>query len=32
MKIVSIKKPSFEVADILREYIGPYRDAYPAFP
>ena len=31
-QIVSIKKPSFEVADILREYIGPYRDAYPLFP
>jgi hypothetical protein len=31
-KIVSTRKPSFEVADILREYIGPYRDAYPLFP
>ncbi len=28
----SIKKPSFEVADILREYIGQYRDAYPLLP
>ena len=31
-RIVPIKKPSFEVSDILREYIGQYRDAYPLFP
>ena len=30
--IVSIKTPSFEVADILREYIGQYQDAFPLFP
>ena len=30
--IVSNKKPSFEVADILREYIGQYQDAFPLFP
>jgi hypothetical protein len=30
--IVSIKNPSFEVADILREYIGQYQDAFPLFP
>src|SRR5210317_1519998 len=31
-RIVPIKKPSFEVAEILREYIGPYQDAFPLFP
>ena len=30
--IASIKKPSFEVADILREYIGQYQEAFPLFP
>ena len=29
---VFIKKPSFEVSDILREYIGQYQDAFPLFP
>ncbi len=30
--VVSSRKPSFEVADILREYIGQYQDAFPLFP
>jgi hypothetical protein len=30
--ILPIKKPSFEVSDILREYIGQYQDAFPLFP
>jgi hypothetical protein len=30
--ILPIKTPSFEVSDILREYIGQYQDAFPLFP
>jgi len=30
--IVAIGKPSFEVADILREYIGSYQETFPLFP
>jgi len=30
--VVSIRKPSFEVSDILREYIGLYRDVFPLLP
>ena len=30
--IVCIGKPSFEVADILREYIGQYQETFPLFP
>jgi putative transposase/transposase-like zinc-binding protein len=30
--IVAIGKPSFEVADILREYIGSYQETFPFFP
>ena len=30
--VVSIRKPSFEVSDILREYIGQYRDVFPLLP
>ena len=30
--VVSTGKPSFEVADILRGYIGQYRDAFPLLP
>ena len=30
--VASNRKPSFEVADILREYIGQYQDAFPFFP
>jgi len=30
--IVCIGKPSFEVADILREYIGQYQETFPLLP
>ena len=30
--VVSTGKPSFEVADILRGYIGQFRDAFPLLP
>jgi len=30
--IVFIGKPSFEVADILREYIGSYQETFPLLP
>jgi hypothetical protein len=30
--IVCIGKPSLEVADILREYIGQYQETFPLFP
>jgi hypothetical protein len=29
---ICVEKPSFEVADILREYIGAYQEACPLFP
>ena len=30
--IVCIGKPSLEVADVLREYIGQYQETFPLFP